>query len=90
MSGWKQKFLPEMTIDIPGVFDSLTDEAGNAVQELNLGTVWNEWNTNWTSVDIAGTEITHRERERRAQWPFIRDEIQQPISTEILAKQELV
>ena len=66
--------LPEMTIDIPGVFDSLTDEAGNAVQELNLGTVWNEWNTNWTSVPIAGTEQTTRlRRERRAQHPFIRD-----------------
>ena len=65
--------LPEMTIDIPGVFDSLTDEAGNAVQELNLGTVWDEWNTNWISVDIAGTEITDTDRERRAQWPFIRD-----------------
>ena len=65
--------LPEMTIDIPGVFDSLTDEAGNAVQELNLGTVWNEWNNNWTSVPIAGTEQTTRRRDRRAQWPFIRD-----------------
>ena len=65
--------LPEMTIDIPGVFDSLTDEAGNAVQELNLGTVWNEWNNNWTSVPIAGTEQTTRRRDRRGQWPFIRD-----------------
>ena len=64
--------LPEMTIDIPGVFDSLTDEAGNAVQELNLGTVWNEWNNNWTSVPIAGTEQTSRRTERRGQWPFIR------------------
>ena len=73
--------LPEMTIDIPGVFDSLTDEAGNAVQELNLGTVWNEWNTNWISVDIAGTEVTQRERERRAQWPLIRDVNRTTIST---------
>ena len=54
--------LPEMTIDIPGVFDSLTDQAGNAVQELGLGTVWNEWNTNWISVDIAGTEL-HKMKE---------------------------
>ena len=34
--------LPEMTIDIPGVFDTLTSEAGANVQSLNLGTVWNE------------------------------------------------
>ena len=65
--------LPEMTIEIPGVFDTLTDAAGENVQELNLGTVWNEWNSNWSSVDIAGTESTTRTgRERRAQWPFIR------------------
>ena len=32
------------------------------------------WNTNWSSVPIAGTEQTTRlRRERRAQWPFIRD-----------------
>ena len=50
--------LPEMTINIPNVFDTLgTDAAGN-VQALNLGTVWNTWNNNWSSVDIAGTEET--------------------------------
>jgi len=50
--------LPEMTIRIPNVFDSLgTDAAGN-VQSLNLGTVWNTWNNNWSSEDIAGTENT--------------------------------
>ena len=65
--------LPEMTVDIPGVFDSLTDAAGNSVQELNLGTVWNEWNNNWSSVDVQGTENVERRRDRRAQWPFIRD-----------------
>ena len=53
--------LPEMTINIPGVFDTLTDEAGNRVQELGLGTVWNEWNTNWTGVDLAGTETSRHE-----------------------------
>ncbi len=65
--------LPEMTIDIPGVFDTLTTEAGANVQSLNLGTVWNEWNNNWSSVDVAGTEQTERNRERRGNWPFIRD-----------------
>ena len=60
--------LPEMTINIPGVFDTLTTGAGEAVQELNLGTVWDEWNNNWSSVDIAGTEETERFRERRPRW----------------------
>ena len=53
--------LPEMTINIPGIFDTLTDEAGNSVQELGLGTVWNEWNNNWTGVDLAGTETSRHE-----------------------------
>ena len=64
--------LPEMTIEIPGVFDSLTTGANANVQEINLGTVWNEWNNNWSSVDIAGTERTTRTTQRRGQWPFIR------------------
>jgi len=64
--------LPEMTVEIPSVFDTLTDAAGESVRELNLGTVWNEWNNNWTSVDIAGTEETVRGVERRPQHPFIR------------------
>ena len=65
--------LPEMTIEIPGVFDTLTDAAGANVQEINLGTVWNEWNNNWTSIDVAGTEVTERTgQQRRNQWPFLR------------------
>ena len=56
------KTLPEMTINIPGVFDTLRDAAGNKVKELGLGTVWNNWNDNWSGRDIAGTEQTHRER----------------------------
>ena len=66
--------LPEMTINIPGIFDTLTGDAGENVQELNLGTVWNEWNNNWSSVDIAGTEVVTQTAgmDRRPQWPFIR------------------
>jgi len=61
--------LPEMTINIPGVFDTLTSGAGEDVQELNLGTVWDEWNNNWSSIDIAGTEVSSGVvRERRSQW----------------------
>ena len=58
--------LPEMTINIPGIFDTLTDQAGNPVKELGLGTVWNNWNDNWDGVDLAGTESTsHEWRGRR-------------------------
>ena len=65
--------IPEMTINIPGVFDTLTGGASSGVQELNLGTVWNEWNNNWSSVDIAGTEnVTTIPGARRPQWPFLR------------------
>ena len=32
-----------------------TDAAGN-VQSLNLGTVWDTWNNNWSSGDVAGSE----------------------------------
>jgi len=67
--------LPEMTINIPGVFDTLTDGAGEDVQELNLGTVWDEWNNNWSSVDIAGTEQSEwlRTDSRWSEpWPWIR------------------
>jgi hypothetical protein len=60
--------LPEMTVNIPGVFDTLGAGADGAVQEIGLGTVWNEWNNNWSSVDIAGTEETERRRDRRANW----------------------
>jgi hypothetical protein len=66
--------LPEMTIDIPGVFDTLTGDAADEVQELNLGTIWNEWNNNWTSIDIAGTEQTERRTERRANWRGVNGE----------------
>ena len=54
--------IPDMVINIPGVFDTIRDGAGNKVKELNLGTVWNNWNDHWSGRDIAGTQETHRER----------------------------
>ena len=71
-----------MTIEIPGVFDTLTGGAAANVQELNLGTVWNEWNNNWSSVDIAGTERTTRTRDRRSQHPFLRNIDRTTVSTQ--------
>ena len=42
--------IPDMVINIPGVFDTIRDGAGNKVKELNLGTVWNNWNDHWDGV----------------------------------------
>ena len=44
--------LPELTVDMPGTYDTLTDLAAAGVLDLNLGTVWNNWNDTWSgSVD---------------------------------------
>ena len=47
---------PEMTVDIPNVFDTLTSLASQGVLDLNLGTVWNNWNDNWTGVRTVGND----------------------------------
>ena len=39
---------PEMVVDLPGPFDTLTALASAGVAGLNLGTVWNNWNNNWS------------------------------------------
>jgi len=41
---------PELTVDIPDVYDTLTELASEGVLDLNLGTVWNNWNDTWTGV----------------------------------------
>ena len=81
--------LPEMTIEIPGVFDSLNTGADPNVQEINLGTVWNEWNNNWSSVDIAGTEVNENRIDRRPQWPFIRRVNRTTVDFECFSRQSL-
>jgi hypothetical protein len=44
--------LPELQVDMPGTFDTLTDLAAAGVLDLNLGTVWGNWNDTWSgSVD---------------------------------------
>ena len=41
---------PELRVDLPNVYDTLTDLAAQGVLDLNLGTVWNNWNDTWTGV----------------------------------------
>jgi len=40
--------LPEMQVDMPGTFDTLTSLAAAGVLDLNLGTVWGNWNEQWS------------------------------------------
>ena len=41
---------PELRVDLPNVYDTLTNLASQGVLDLNLGTVWNNWNDTWTGV----------------------------------------
>lgn len=40
--------LPDLQIDMPGTFDTLTNLASAGVLDLNLGTVWGNWNEQWS------------------------------------------
>merc|ERR1711965_179654 len=40
--------LPDLQVDMPGTFDTLTDLAAQGVLDLNLGTVWGNWNEAWS------------------------------------------
>ena len=39
---------PDMLIDLPGPFDTITELNNAGIIDLNLGTVWNNWNDNWS------------------------------------------
>ena len=40
--------LPDLQVDMPGTFDTLTNLASAGVLDLNLGTVWGNWNEQWS------------------------------------------
>jgi len=45
---WFDTFTqPELVVNVPGSYDTLTDLASEGVLDLNLGTVWNNWNDTW-------------------------------------------
>ena len=55
---------PELTIDIPDIYDTLSNLASKGVLDLNLGTLWNNWNDSWTGVrtdtgNISSTSRTY-------------------------------
>jgi len=41
---------PELVVDLPGSFDTLTNLASEGVLDLNMGTVWNNWNDSWVGA----------------------------------------
>ena len=49
---------PEMTVNIPNIFDTIRDAGGTAAA-LNLGTLWNNWNDSWTGVQGTGGNTTN-------------------------------
>ena len=53
--------LPEMTVDMPGTFDTITDLASAGVIDLNLGTVWNNWNDTWSGSVNEINRVTRQE-----------------------------
>ena len=38
---------PELVVDLPGTYDAISDLANQKVLDLNVGTVWNNWNDTW-------------------------------------------
>ena len=41
---------PEMVVDMPGTFDVFSNLSSAGVLDLNLGTVWNNWNDTWAGT----------------------------------------
>ena len=41
---------PDMVIDMPGTFDVFSNLSSAGVLDLNLGTVWNNWNDSWAGA----------------------------------------
>ena len=49
MDEWfETEVAPEMIINIPGSYDVLSELASSNVVDLNVGTLWNNWNDNWS------------------------------------------
>ena len=59
--------LPDMQVDMPGTFDTLTNLAAAGVLDLNLGTVWNNWNDTW-SGSVQEVNRQFRQANRRFGW----------------------
>ena len=52
---------PDLVVTVPGTYDTLTDLASQKVLDLNLGTVWNNWNDSW----LGNVQALNRRTETR-------------------------
>jgi hypothetical protein len=55
---WKEtERVPELVVNQQGMFDTMAANLGNPnLAEIQLGTVWNEWQDNWVGRPVeAGT-----------------------------------
>ena len=53
---------PDISVRIPDIYDTLTDLASAGVLDLNLGTVWNNWNDTWTGIRTDTGNISNTSR----------------------------
>jgi len=47
---------PDFIHHIPGTYDTLKEQASQGLIDLNLGTVWNNWNDSWTGAVQEGNK----------------------------------
>ena len=50
---------PELVVDLPGSFDTLTNLASEGVLDLNMGTIWNNWNDSWVGAVQESNRVTN-------------------------------
>ena len=66
---WKEtERAPELVVNNVGGFDTLVSNLGNsALQGFEIGTIWNEWQDNWTGrpIDIATRDTSGNQRAGR-------------------------
>jgi hypothetical protein len=65
--------LPDLQVDLPGTFDTLTDLASDGVAQLGLGTVWGNWNDTWSGTPTQGAPV--RSQTGNTGWQNVRTEI---------------
>ncbi len=66
---WKEtERAPELVINNTGAFDTLASDIGNAsLNGIEIGTVWNEWQDQWTGTprDVASRDVGGNQRSGR-------------------------
>ena len=55
MNGLKQKLIPTLIVNVDGNFDGSV-----LINQNQLGTVWNNWETQWSGVVSRTRDVTKR------------------------------